>query len=55
MESVAFEETTLQHLQEQINDFFDNNEVIEIVSCNYQAFETNNYADHLYSVLIIYK
>lgn len=52
---IAFEENSLQHLQDQINSFLDENEGIEIVSCNYQAFETDNYASHAYSALIIYK
>jgi UDP-N-acetylglucosamine:LPS N-acetylglucosamine transferase len=55
MSAITIDETTSQRLQNKINDFFDENEEIEIISVNYQAFQTNNYADHIYSVLIIYK
>lgn len=57
MEVISFEEVSLQDLQGQMQAFFNRLGAsnYRIISINYQAFETNNYADHMYSVLIVYE
>ena len=59
IDTVGFEDTSVAGLAEQIREYFEEDfyspASLEIISCNYQAFQTNNYADHMYSALIIYK
>lgn len=53
---IGFEETSIKDLSEAIHGYFaSSGRKIKIISVNYSAFQTNNYADHLYSALIFYK